>query len=103
MRLPGLWIDHAPAPTIFDEEAGRRIDVKGRHVVVGVTSQAVGDPAFLQLGEIITLPDIVEASNLDHEMMQRLSPGTHHGKAVMTAVHVEKNRACTASARNQTP
>src|SRR6516164_6908977 len=90
MWLPGRGIDHAPAPTIFDEEPGWCIDVEGRHVVVGVTSQRVGDPVFLQLSKVITLPYIIQASDLDHEMMQGLPPRTHHGKAVMTAVHVEK-------------
>src|SRR5215471_13006333 len=90
MRLPGRGIDDAPAPTIFDKEARGGVDVEGGHMVVGMASKCIGDPAFVQLGEVITLTDIVETADLDHEMMQGLLSRAHHGEAMMAAVNVEE-------------
>ena len=52
-------MDDAPTPPIFDEEAGGRVDVERGHVIVGMAPKGISDPAFVQLGEIITLADMV--------------------------------------------
>jgi hypothetical protein len=59
-------------------------------MIVGMASKRIGDPAFVQLSEVIALPDIVETADLDHEMMQRAATRSHHGEAVVPAIDVEE-------------
>jgi hypothetical protein len=60
------------------------------HVIVRVPAERVGDSAFLELGQIITLAHIVEALHLDHEMVETAFARSDHRKAVMATIDVQK-------------
>ena len=60
--IAGLGINHAPVPTIFDEETRGRVDLERGHVIVGVASQRVGDAGPRPSARSLALPDIVMAA-----------------------------------------
>src|SRR5262249_27824950 len=74
-RLPIVEVAAATAPAVFDHEAGRRIGVERGDLVVDVAAERGADAALLAEREIIALPDVVEAVELDHQMVRGVAPG----------------------------
>src|SRR5689334_12641159 len=89
-RLPSVGIDRSAAPAIFDQEARWRARVERSHEVVGVPTQRHTHASFFLLREVVGLPDIIERSQLDHQVMEAVGAGLDRSEAVMTAVQVEK-------------
>src|SRR5438874_3578156 len=87
---PIRWIDLAAAPTALDHERGRRLGVKRRHKVVGVTSERNADAILLAQRDIVGLTDIVEREQFDYQMMHAVATGFDQGEAVMPRIDVKE-------------
>src|SRR5262249_43161970 len=89
-RLPGLRIDGTPAPAVLDHELVGRAGVKRGHVIVGAAAEGGGDAPRLGRGDIVGLADVVEAHELQHDVVDAAAGGFDHGQAVMAWVDVEE-------------
>jgi len=67
-----ICVDGAPAPAELDLESARRIRIEGKHVVVRMAAQSIGDADAQALGAIVGQPDIFHAVDLQHEVIEAL-------------------------------
>src|SRR5690606_23993858 len=63
---------------------------EARHVIVRMAAQRIGNPAFVLLGKIVALPDIVQRKQFDHEMVHAPAAGPDHGEGMVPTVEVEE-------------
>src|SRR5687768_16910051 len=88
--LPRGRIDNATAPAVLDEESGRAVRVERSHEIIGVPAERVGDAPVVDAGQVVALPYIVQARELDHQMMKALPARSDHREAVVPAVDVKE-------------
>ena len=67
-----IFADGAPTPAELDLESARRIRIEGKHVVVRMAAQSIGDADVQALGAVVGQPDIFHAVDLQHEVMEAL-------------------------------
>src|SRR6202048_3573660 len=89
-RLPGVVVNEVTAPAIFDQKAGRIPRVKGSHVIAGMAPKRHTDAVGIAEREIIALPDIVEAVELDHHVMDHVGAALDKGDAVVAGIDVQE-------------
>src|SRR5215210_3076681 len=90
MRRPIVRIDAAPAPAVFEQEFRRRPGIERGHVIVDMAAERGADHFRLALREIVSLSDIVEITQLHHQVMDAGLAGVEKRQTVMACIEVEE-------------
>src|ERR1041385_7988524 len=83
---PVAGLDQSSAPAIFDHEARRRPRKEGCYVIVRVATESRADALRIGQCDVVGLPDIIKAEELDHHVVHAVLAGLDKGEAVMAWV-----------------
>src|SRR5262245_16649314 len=91
-RLPGVVVDHLPAPAVFHQKARWIPGVERGHVIAGVAAERDADALGIAEREIVALADVVEAKKLHHHVVDHVDAALDEGDRVVARIDVEEVR-----------
>src|SRR6266568_1312051 len=87
--LPGVGVDRARAPAVFDHESGRRPGVERGDEIAGMAAERRRHAALAER-DVVALAEVIEAEHLHHDVMDRARASADERDTVMARVGVQE-------------